>query len=205
MQNSDDQVQALRAELARLERIGTRRQWFLFTALGASICIGLMGASPDEKTASFDSLTCREFKVLDKDGNCRIRASINDKAMATLTLQSPSGSPRVMLMDLPEKGAGITLLDQEGKIRIVASTSKNGSGEIALNDANQKARIVAGTDASGTARIVWWDGDGKMRIDLGTYELSRGAEFAALTYTSKDGKTLQMEGIGPDGKLLHRP
>jgi hypothetical protein len=44
-----------------------------------------------------------------------------------------------------------------------------------------------------------------MRIDSAAYEMARGTEFATLTYTTKDGQTLQMEGTGPDGTRLHRP
>ena len=76
---------------------------------------------------TFDTITCKEWKVVDADGKARIRT-------ATLT----------------DGTAGVQWLDKDGKVRIGAATFADGNATVQWLDNEGKMRIHAGTFSNGT-------------------------------------------------------
>jgi len=146
-------------EQIRVLETSVRRQRFAIVAL-ASILAGsvLIGAVRPAGDATFDTITCKEWNVVDKDGKARINAGTFANGRAS-----------------------VTWWDKDGKERIRAGTLANGHATVAWGDKDGKLRISAGTYADGGAGVTWWDKDGKERISAAT--LASGT----VIYPTKDG------------------
>jgi hypothetical protein len=138
MENIQEQIQALQTSV--------RRQRFAIVTL-ASLLAGsvLLGAVAPAGDATFDTITCKEWKVVDKDGKVRIGASTT-----------------------AEGGSDVAWFDKDGKGRIIAGTTANGNAGVAWVDKDGKKRIGAGTEADGFASVGWFDKDEKKRIEAFT-------------------------------------
>ena len=128
MDTIQDQIRALQT--------GVRRQRFAIVTL-ASILAGsaLIGAVRPAGDATFDTITCKGWKVVDKDGKVRISAGT-----------------------LADGNASVGCNDRDGKVRISATTMANGTASVAWADKDGKVRIGAGTEADGTVRYPTKDG-----------------------------------------------
>jgi cobalamin biosynthesis protein CbiG len=89
----------------RVLQTSVRRQRFAIVTL-ASILAGsaLIGAVRPAGDATFDTITCKKWRVVDKDGTARIIAST-----------------------LADGSAGVVWWDKDGKGRISASTRADGT------------------------------------------------------------------------------
>ncbi len=134
MDNIQDQIRELQTSV--------RRQRFAIVALASVLTgIALIGAVRPVGDATFDTITCKEWKVVDKDGKPRIGAAT-----------APDGS------------AGVAWVDKDGKPRIVAGTEPDGSANVVWADKDGKPRIGAGTGHKLGSGVMWYDKDGKVRI-----------------------------------------
>ena len=95
--------------------------------------------------ATFDTITCKSWIVVDKDWKMRISASTEADGYA-----------------------GVRWWDNDGKMRIAAATLANGQASVQWKDKDGKVRIDAATLANGEASVLWKDKDEKMRIFAGT-------------------------------------
>ncbi len=147
-------------EQIRVLQTSVRRQRFAIVTL-ASILAGsaLIGAVRPAGDATFDTITCKTWTVVDKDGKKRISAST-----------------------LADGSAGVSWWDKDGKSRISAGTGADGHAGVWWADKDGKERIGAQTKADGTAGVWWLDKDGKGRITAAT--LVDGT----VVYPTKDGK-----------------
>jgi len=129
MDTTQDQIRELQTSV--------RRQRFAIVTL-ASILAGsaLIGAVRPAGDATFDTITCKGWKVVDKDEKARISAAT-----------------------LADGSAGVTWLDKDGKARISAVTVADGSSAVGWLDKDGKTRIKAATEADGT--VVYPTKDGK--------------------------------------------
>ena len=100
---------------------------------------------PPVLNVSYDSITCKEWRVIDKDGKERIHAGTN-----------------------PDGAVTMQWIDPDGKVRIVAASFVDGQSGVQWYDRNGKVRIGAGTNADGDASILWFDSDGNRRINAMT-------------------------------------
>ena len=124
-----------------------KRQRFAIIALASVIVAGgFIAAVRPAGDATFDTITCKTWKVVDKDGKLRITAST-----------------------LADGDAGVQWLDKDGKERITADTSASGNAGVKWRDKDGKARIGAATDEKGNAGVVLGDKDGKPRIAAATF------------------------------------
>lgn len=89
-------------------------------------------------------ITCKGWKVVDKDGMVRISAGT-----------------------LADGSANVALLDKDDKVRISAGVVPNGIAGVGLNDKNEKVRIGGTTNFDGSASVIWIDKDEKVRISAG--------------------------------------
>ena len=161
MENIQAQIQALQTSV--------RRQRFANVAL-ASLLAGsvLLGAVSPAGDATFDTITCKEWKVVDKDGKVRIAAITEADGDAYVDWRDKNGNTRIIAGTQANGDADVTWLDKDGKGRIFASTRADGDAYVVYSDKDGKSRIFASTRADGDAYVVYSDKDGKGRILAGT-------------------------------------
>ena len=129
MDNLESRIRALEAS--------NRRQRYSITALAAIIVGGaFIAATRPAGDGTFDTVTCKKWKVVDKDGKVRIGAATE-----------PGGASAMLWTDT------------NGKIRMAAGTDA-----MSWFDKDGKQRIVASAGDDGMAGITWFDKDGKVRI-----------------------------------------
>ena len=123
-------------------RASSKRQKIAIIALASVIVAGVgVAAIQPAGDATFDTITCKAWKVVDKDGKVRIGATTDANA-----------------------NASVVLFDKDGKVRIGAGTPADGQASVELFDKDEKQRISASTTADGQASVQWRDKDGKLRM-----------------------------------------
>jgi hypothetical protein len=133
----------------QIESLNTRvrRQQYAIVGLSAVLAgMALLGAARPVENATFDKITCREWEVVDTNGEVRISAGTQADGQA-----------------------GVSWLDKDGKVRIGALTLADGIGTFGCLDKDRKLRISATTSADGGASVTWSDKDGKSRIIAATF------------------------------------
>ena len=113
-----------------------KRQRLLNIALlGIIVAGGFIAAVRPAGDATFDTITCKEWRVVDKHGMVRIAAAAN----------------------AADGYAGVAWLDKDEKVRIRASTTADGSAGGEWRDKDGKVRITAATLADGTVFLPTTD------------------------------------------------
>jgi len=186
METIQQQIGALQL-IVQKQQAGMKRQRFAIIALaGIIVAGGFVAAVRPAGDATFDTITCKGWKVVDKDGKIRINASTLANGDATVQLR-----------------------DKDRKIRIDASTNANGSARMTWSDKDGNMRIDAATLTDGTASVTWIDKDGKMRINAATetdgdasvYMIDKDGKFRIKARTSADGTVaLPTEDLNPPKK-----
>ncbi len=121
-------LETLSADLRTL-KTSVQRQRIVIASLVGILGIGaFIGATRPAGDATFDTITCKEWRVVDKDGKKRIVAGVSDDGLA----------------------AGVQWLDQDGKVRIGAVTRTDRDAAVQWFDRDGNARFVTGTRADGT-------------------------------------------------------
>ena len=129
-------------------KASSKRQKIAIIALAGVIVAGMgVAAIQPAGDATFDTITCKAWRVVDKDGKLWIAATANADGKGD---------------------AGVGWLDKNGKIRIAAGTNADGGAGVSLFDKDGKERIAATTFADGDAGVGWLDKDGKQRFDATT-------------------------------------
>ena len=127
MDNLESRIRALEAS--------NRRQRYSITALAAIIIGGtFIAATRPGGDATFDTVTCKQWALVDKNEKLRIVA-----------ITSADGD------------AGMTWFDKAGKLRIAVSTKADGSADMTWLDKDGKTRIRAATLADGTVKLPTTD------------------------------------------------
>ena len=112
-------------------KASSKRQKIAIIALAGVIVAGVgVAAIQPAGDATFDTITCNAWKVVDKDEKLRIVAAT-----------------------FANGEAGVQWLDKDGKLRINALTFANGKAGVGLLDKDEKVRIVAKTNADGTVEL----------------------------------------------------
>ena len=150
----EEQLASMRASLRR-------QRLFNLALVGIAITAATVAATRPAGDATFDTVTCKAWNVVDKDGKFRILAG-TDAAGNALT----------------------TWLDKDGKMRISTATYANGKAATTWYGKDEKTRIQAFTNAAGTAATAWFDKDKKIRIEAST----DAAGNAAMSLLDKDEK-----------------
>ena len=167
MDNLESRIRALEAS--------NRRQRYSITALAAVIVGGtLVVAMRPAGNATFDTVTCKGWAVVDKDGKMRISATTTANGEA-----------------------GMEWSDTYGKKRMGASTLADGAAGMTWLDTNGKKRMVAGTDPDGEAGMMWYDKDGKNRMDAST-----GASSAGMMWRDRNEKVRFVAFTTNDGDAM---
>jgi len=175
METIQQQIGALQVIVAK-QQASTKRQRFAIIALtGIIVAGGFIAAVRPAGDATFDTITCKGWSVVGKDGKMRIAA-----------------------VTLADGETGVFWYDKDGKGRIGASTLADGSASVRACDKDEKVRIIAFTHPNGQAGVQWNDKDGKMRINAFTHPNGQ----ASVSWLDKDGKTRIAMGIGADGTVV---
>ena len=112
-----------------------RVQRFAIVALSCVIVAGVgIAAVQSAGDAEFDTITCKAWQIVDKDGKVRIAAETD-----------PDGRARVQWLDKDEKQ------------RIAAETDADGNAGVQWLDKDEKRRIAALTSADGTVALPTGD------------------------------------------------
>ena len=103
--------------------------------------------------ATFDTITCKSWIVVDKDENMRIAAETDADGNAGVTWFDKDEKMRIAASTFASGNAGVGWLDKDGKVRIDAATTANGEASVQWSDKDGKVRIVAETLADGTVEL----------------------------------------------------
>ena len=134
METIQQQIGALQVIVAK-QQVSVKRQRFAIIALaGIIVAGGFIAAVRPVGDATFDTITCKGWKVVDKDGKLRIVAATLDDGQAS-----------------------VALLDKQKKARISATTFADGDAGMTWRDKDEKTRIGAVTYADGTVNLPTTD------------------------------------------------
>jgi hypothetical protein len=170
-------------EQIRVLQTSVRRQRFAIVTLASILtALALIGAVRPAGDATFDTITCKGWTVVDEDGKGRISASTLFNGTAAVAWLDKDGRFRIFAGTNPDGSAGVKWIDKDVNVRIRATTNADGSAVVKWADKDGKARVGAGTLADGAAGVWWFDKDGKERILAGT------EADGTVIYPTKDGK-----------------
>ena len=134
METIQQQIGALQV-IVQDQQAGMNRQRFAIVALvGVIVAGGFVAAVRRVGDTTFDTITCKTWRVVDKDGKTRISAA-----------------------SLPDGAASMNWFDKDEKLRISASTRADGNAIVALSDKDNNGRIMAATLADGTVFLPTQD------------------------------------------------
>jgi len=168
-------METIQQQIGALQTSVKRQRLLNIALLGLIVAGGFIAAVRPVGDATFDTITCKGWNVVDKNGKERITAFTNSDGQAS-----------------------VQWLDKDGKMRIGAATDANGYASVQWHDKDGKQRIAAATFADGNATVSWFDKDEKMRITAITFLDG----FSSLAWFDKDMKTRIEAGITADGKVL---
>jgi hypothetical protein len=126
-------------------KASSKRQKIAIIALG---CVVVLYA-----VKPYGVITCKGWKVVDKDGMVRINAVTGADGTATVGLFDKDDKVRISAGVAASGSAGVGLTDKNEKVRIGGTTNADGSASVMWNDKDEKVRISAGVSANGTVEL----------------------------------------------------
>ena len=126
-------METIQQQIGVMQKSIKRQRFAIIALTGIIVAGGFVAAVRPAGDATFDTITCKAWKVVDKDGKVRIMATTADGY------------------------AGVTWRDKDEKGRIVASTFADGDASVAWFDKDEKVRIAAATLADGTVVLPMKD------------------------------------------------
>ena len=131
-------------------RCATTSQRFAIIALaGIIVAGGFIAAVRPFGDATFDTITCKTWKVIDKDGKMRIGATTDANGYASVQWHDKDGKQRITAATFADGNATVSWFDKDEKMRITATTFPDGFSSLAWFDKDIKTRIEAGITAEG--------------------------------------------------------
>ena len=123
-------METIQQQIGAMQKSIKRQRFAIIALAGIIVAGGFIAAVRPAGDATFDTITCKGWKVVDKDGKERIVAGTHADGYA-----------------------GVQWLDKDGKRRIAAATSADGLASVAWRDKDDKTRIVAAIFADGTVAL----------------------------------------------------
>ena len=167
-------METIQQQIGALQTSVKRQRLLNIALLGIIVAGGFVAAVRPAGDATFDTITCKGWNVVDKDGKERITAFTNPDGQASvqwLAVFAVAFVGYVLSQRNPTFGTitckGWKVIDADGKQRIVAGTHAEEAG-VQWLDKHGKKRIAAVTLADGEAGVAWLDKDGKTRIGTAT-------------------------------------
>ena len=127
------------------------KQKLVYMALGALIMLIGMGVGSTfftppieaQQDGFFNHITCRELKVVDKNGK------------------------EVILLDSREGGNRVEVLNKQGKPAVKLSTNREDGGQIDVYNNQRERRAVMGVNKYGNGVVGTWDKNGRSNVQNG--------------------------------------
>ncbi len=123
-------MENIQQQVAALQKSVQRQRIAIFVLAGICTAGVLVGATKPIEDATFDTITCKKWVVVDGDGK-----------------------PRIVGETMADGDALLQFADKDGKTRITAGTMASGNARLELADKDEKTRIVAETLADGTVML----------------------------------------------------
>ena len=141
-------------------KTSSKRQKLINIALASVIVAGVgVAAIQPAGDATFDTITCKAWKVVDNESKLRISAGTDADGYAGVQWFDKDGKSRIVARTFADGEAGVSWWDKDGKQRIAARTLADGYAGVQWSDKDGKSRIAAATFADGYAGVQWWDKD----------------------------------------------
>jgi hypothetical protein len=145
METIQQQIGALQVIVAK-QQVSVKRQRFAIIALaGVIVAGGFVAAVRPAGDATFDTITCKGWKVVDADGKMRIDAGTYADGGASVRWYDKDEKMRICAITKADKTAGLAWFDTENKLRLTAYSLDNGQAGLSCYDKDQKMRICAST------------------------------------------------------------
>ncbi len=90
--------------------------------------------SRGDNTPNFDIVTCKELRVVDKDGKLRIKAGTRADGRASVYWFDKDGELRIDVSTFADGQASVRWLDKDGETRINAGTLADGTVVLPTED-----------------------------------------------------------------------
>ena len=149
METIQQQIGALQAIVTQ-QQVSVKRQRFAIIALvGIIVTSGFIAAVRPVGDATFDTITCKTWKIIDKGGKMRIGATTDTNGYASVQWHDKDGKQRIAAATFADGNATVSWLDKDEKMRITVTTFSDGFSSLAWFDKNMKTRIEAGITADG--------------------------------------------------------
>ena len=145
-----------------------------YSALGGLLMlVGMLAANLTPLTAqrdSFGEITCTGLKVVDSEGNQRVRLTGYPDGGIVAACDS-NGNLRTSLVGF-EEGGKIFVMGHGGEERVTIGVDENG-GQIVVHHKDGKSRVAMWSAKDG-GQLVVYGNDGKPRGDIGVNEYGKG-------------------------------
>ena len=105
----------------------------------------------------YGQITCKGWRIVDKDGNERINAGILSDGQASVQVIDKNGKMRISTATDADGQAGVQVMDKDGKMGINVLTFANGQASVQWLDKDGKLRIGAAVMPDGTVRLPMRD------------------------------------------------
>ena len=138
------------------------------TIINCVFAVAFVGYVVSQLNPTFDTITCKTWRVVDKDGKLRIDASTLADGSAGVALHDKHEIVRITASTGTDGNSIMAWFDKSGNVRIDAGTFDDGDALVQLHDKDRKLRIDAHSYADGTAGVAWRDKDENPRIMAGT-------------------------------------
>lgn len=183
-----------------------------YMALGAGIMavgitIGAIVCSPlvAQENGFFDKIVCREFEVVDKDGNKAIVLDSNERVNA-VTVYDREGNKAIDLGSTKKyqfKGLEnwVTILDK-GKAAIILASFFSDSNVVAITDkqGNEAIQLFSqdiGDPAFDFKNVVQiWDNQGNKAISLGNHRYANWVDVYQKNQPNPEVHLFKAAGLG---------
>ena len=140
METIQQQIGALQVIVAK-QQVSVKRQRFAIIALaGIIVAGGFIAAVRPVGDATFDTITCKGWKVVDKDEKVRIQTSTTADGIAGVTWNDKDEKRRIMAATLADGSSNVSCVDKDGKMRIAAGILANGKVFLPISDLNSQKK-----------------------------------------------------------------
>ena len=143
-------METIQQQIGALQTSVKRQRFAIIALAGIIVAGGFVAAVRPVGDATFDTITCKGWNVVDKDGKEWITAFTNHDGQASVQWNDKDGKQRIDAGTFADGLAIVKWLDNKEKSRIAAATLPNGIASVAWYDKDEKGRIRAATLADGT-------------------------------------------------------